>query len=65
MGIKATINTTQKPKVVRTVTLGITNLGSLKGIDISGATENELLVYDDESGNFVAKELPKLDGGTF
>lgn len=75
MGIKATINTagtnkvsidTQQRKTVRTVSIGVvTSLASLEGIDISGATENEILVYDDESGNFVAKELPKLNGGTF
>jgi hypothetical protein len=76
MAIKATINTTsinsisidtQKRKTVRTVSLtaAAPSLGSLDGIDISGATENEVLVYDDESGNFVAKELPILNGGTF
>lgn len=37
----------------------------LKDVDASDVDNNETLVYDDNSGKFVVKTLPKLDGGTF
>ena len=43
----------------------IDNLVELADVDASDVDNNETLVYDDTSGKFVVKELPRLDGGTF
>lgn len=56
----------QQRKTVRTVISGsTTSIATLEGVDVSGAVQNDTLVYDDESGLFLAKELPVINGGTF
>ena len=78
MAIKAIINSTGKNRVsisetkrteVRTVgitpAIPVNYLASLLDVDASDTDNNETLVYDADSGKYVVKVLPVLNGGTF
>jgi hypothetical protein len=80
MSIKVTVVTPSKNRVVvnnqnknviRSVGLsgisgaGATNLVQLNDVDASDVDNNETLVYDENSGKFVVKTLPFINGGTF
>jgi hypothetical protein len=57
-------------RIVRRVTSGDIELGSLAGIDITGVTDGALLVYNDGTQNFESKvELTNtnttFNGGNF
>jgi hypothetical protein len=43
----------------------IDTIVELKDVDATDIDSNETLVYDGESGKFVVKELPIINGGTF
>ena len=64
---RISINETRKTTVR---TIGVTgaegsSISQLHDVDMSGASNNETLVYDATSGKFVVRELPNIDGGTF
>ena len=78
MAIKAIINTTGKNRVsisgskrTEVKTVGISPatptyyLESLLDVDASDSDNNETLVYDADSGKYVVKVLPVVNGGTF
>jgi len=78
MAIKAIINSTGKNRIaiseskrteVRTVgiapTVQVNYLSSLLDVDASDSDNNETLVYDADSGKYVIKVLPVVNGGTF
>lgn len=77
MATKVTINSSspyrvainnQQPKSVRTVAVTAVSrnrLSELTDVDVSGAENNETLVYDASSGKYIIKPLPAVDGGTF
>lgn len=59
--------TVSQQKEVKTInkTVSPNRLSKLYDVDASDADNNETLVYDEASGNFVVKELPIINGGTF
>jgi len=69
---RISINTQQRG-VVRVGTTGVTgaaslvnrNFADLLDVDSTTADNNEIVVYDEESGKYVVKELPVVNGGTF
>lgn len=79
MGIKVTVNSAPKNRIsinnqsrqsIRTVGIApdvtsLTTLDSLSDVDASNPDNNETLVYDAETGKYVVKGLPSVDGGTF
>lgn len=77
MGTKVTVRSSspyrvainnQQPKTVRAVgiaSVSINKLSDLSDVEVSGAENNETLVYDGASGKYVVKPLPAVDGGTF
>lgn len=78
MGIKVTVNSVEKNRIalnaekratIRTVAVQPvqkTNfLSSLNDVDMSEASQNDTLVYDENNRKFIVKELPILNGGTF
>lgn len=42
-----------------------TQLVTLTDVDATSLDNNETLVYDEQTGKFVVKELPIINGGTF
>lgn len=66
--IRVSINN-QKRDVVRTV--GITpqlpanSLKALQDVDTSKASNNAVLVYNEQTNNYVIQELPGVNGGNF
>ena len=44
---------------------GATYLTELKDIDASDADNNETIVYDEASGQYVVKQIPIINGGEF
>lgn len=58
----------QERTVIRSVgispTIG-TSLAGLTDVDVSMASQNDTLVYEESVGKFVAQELPVVNGGTF
>ena len=75
MAIKAIINSTGKNRVsidtqkrveVKTALVPAVNkLTQLIDVDASDSDNNETLVYDADSGKYVIKALPIINGGTF
>jgi signal recognition particle GTPase len=75
MAIKAIINSTGKNRVsidtqkrveVKTALVPAVNkLTQLIDVDASDSDNNETLVYDADSGKYVIKVLPIINGGTF
>lgn len=78
MAIKATVNSVPKITVrnsspvrstIRTVGVArISTANRLEGlldVDASDAENDEILVYDSETGKYVVKPLPSINGGTF
>lgn len=75
MAIKAIINSTGKNRVsidtqkrveVKTALVPAVNkLTQLIDVDATDSDNNETLVYDADSGKYVVKVLPVLNGGTF
>lgn len=78
MAIRVTVNSIEKNRVsinaekrqvIRTVAVQpnqlVNNLKNLDDVDATEASQNETLVYDENTQKFVAKELPILNGGTF
>lgn len=72
MGIN--INTGKKVRVyinryklpIETPTIfGANTLIQLKDVDASDADNNETLVYDEDTGKYIVKTLPIINGGTF
>jgi hypothetical protein len=68
---RVSINTQQRSSV-RTVLIPVEDfrdnrdaLVNLTDVDASDVDNNETLVYDEQSGKFVIKTLPIIDGGTF
>jgi hypothetical protein len=64
MKVRVSINN-QNRDTVRTVVTGATRLSQLTDVNISGAQNNDALVYDSASGKFVTKILPVVNGGSF
>lgn len=79
MAIRVTVNSVPKNRIsinnqsresIRTVGIApdfsaLTTLDSLSDVDASDPDNNETLVYDAQTGKYVVKELPSIDGGTF
>ena len=75
MAIKAIINSTGKNRVsidtqkrveVKTALVPAVNkLTQLIDVDATDSDNNETLVYDADSGKYVVKVLPVVNGGTF
>ena len=78
MGTKVTVITSSKNRVsinnqqrsiIRSVSLSTDpfsrNLSDLLDVDATNPDNNETLVYDAESGKYILKPLPNIDGGTF
>ena len=75
MGINVTVNSSpvnriainsQKRDVVRTVSIAPTStLVGLGDVDATVLANNEVLVYDSNSGKFIIKVMPVVDGGSF
>lgn len=78
MAIRVTVNSIEKNRVsinaekrqvIRTVAVQpnqlVNNLKNLDDVDATEASQNDTLVYDENTQKFVAKELPILNGGTF
>lgn len=79
MAIRVTVNSVPKNRIsinnqsresIRTVGIApdvsaLTTLDSLSDVDASDPDNNETLVYDAQTGKYVVKELPSVDGGTF
>jgi hypothetical protein len=40
-------------------------LSQLLDVDVSNKANNDVLVYDENSGKFVSKIIPVVDGGNF
>lgn len=43
----------------------VTKLSQLSDVDTSNKANNDVLVYEENSGKFVSKILPVVDGGSF
>lgn len=75
MGINVTVNSSpvnriainsQKRDVIRTVAITPTStLVGLTDVDATSLDNNEVLVYDSNSGKFIIKVMPVVDGGSF
>ena len=79
-GYRVAISGQQRP-VVRTVGLqniinysntvnniypeGASNLTDLLDVDSTDADDNEVLVFDEDTGKYVVKPVPGVDGGDF
>lgn len=73
--MKVTINSSSPNRVsinsvkitqARTVGVGpASSLAGLADIDVSEASNNETLVYDESTQKFVVKPLPTVSGGEF
>lgn len=64
---RITINS-QKQLEIKTLkgsTAGPTRLRNLVDVDATSLDNNEVIVYDVVSDEFVVKELPIVNGGTF
>lgn len=46
-------------------TSGVDAFRELVDVEAGGASMNETVVYDENTGKFVVKELPIVNGGTF
>ena len=62
----------QNQKIIRTVGVGgdvlisgVDQLVELTDVDASSLDEGETVVYEANTGTFVIKTLPIVDGGTF
>lgn len=58
----------QERTVIRSVGISPTigkSLAGLTDVDVSMASQNDTLVYEESVGKFVAQELPVVNGGTF
>ena len=68
MKVRVSINN-QNRDTIRTVGVGpvtgVTRLSQLTDVNVSGAQNNDVLVYDAASGKFVSKILPVVNGGNF
>lgn len=69
---KQNINVTSTPKNIVQINTGGMGGGSgvdtvvdLKDVDASDVDNNETLVYDENTGKFVVKHIPIINGGTF
>lgn len=76
MGTKVTVTSTPKNRIsinntnratIRAVNIipEARSLADLPDVDASSPDNNDTLVYDAESGKYVIKELPIINGGTF
>ena len=71
MSIRVTVNSVPKNRISinsrRTEIIGENQkyLSGLLDVDTSDADNNETLVYDANTGKYVVKTLPVLNGGTF
>lgn len=79
MGIKVTVNSIPKSRVsinsttretIRSVGISPSQatdkyFSGLLDVDVTGASNNDTVVYDSAAGKYVVKELPILNGGTF
>ena len=75
MSIRVTVNSvpknrvsinTRKQETIRSVGVGVAQtLAGLTDVNINQPKNNELLVYDENLGKFVTKDLPSIVGGTF
>lgn len=75
MSIRVTVNSvpknrvsinTRKQETVRSVGVGVAQrLDALTDVVVDEPKNNELLVYDENLGKFVTKDLPSIVGGTF
>jgi hypothetical protein len=68
MKVRVSINN-QNRDTIRTIGVGavtgVTRLSQLTDVNVSGAQNNDALVYDSASGKFVSKTLPIVNGGNF
>lgn len=55
----------QERTLIRSVGISGTSLAGLTDVDVSAASQNDTLVYEESVGKFVAQELPVVNGGTF
>lgn len=66
--LRATVNSVPRT-TIRTVGVAriatANRLESLLDVDATDVDNNETLVYDSESGKYVVKSIPSIDGGTF
>jgi hypothetical protein len=44
---------------------GATRLAQLTDVDTSGKANNDVLVYDENTGKYTSKPITKVDGGSF
>jgi hypothetical protein len=69
MATKVSIITNPGNRISINNQLGIgdlpTRLAGLTDVDISARENNDVLVYDENSGKFVSKVIPVVDGGNF
>ena len=75
MSIRVTVNSvpknrvsinTRKQETIRSVGVGVAQrLDALTDVIVDQPKNNELLVYDENLGKFVTKDLPSISGGLF
>jgi hypothetical protein len=78
MTIKVTVQSTPKNRIsinkqnretVRTIgvstTVPVNKLRNLVDVDSSSLDDGETVVYDSDTNQFIIKELPRVNGGTF
>jgi hypothetical protein len=78
MTIKVTVQSTPKNRIsinkqnretVRTIgvstTVPVNKLRNLVDVDSTSLDDGETVVYDSDTNQFIIKELPRVNGGTF
>jgi hypothetical protein len=62
VNVKPQKTTISSVTVARTANL---SLSQLNNVETAGSQDGFVLTYEDGSGKFVMKEIPRIDGGSF
>ena len=62
VNVKPQKTTISSVTVARTANL---SLSQLNNVETAGSLDGYVLTYEDGSGKFVMKEIPRIDGGSF
>jgi hypothetical protein len=62
VNVKPQKSTISSVTVARTANL---SLSQLNNVETNGSQDGFVLTYEDGSGKFVMKEIPRIDGGSF